>query len=137
MYYGIDQLPMIRYNFASNRIKSMKTGKYIIAIVIAALAFVQFSSLVQADDVEHYQEQDFEVVCDMGAYGQNVNCRASGSQEQYQRTHFERDKAVAYRYGKPIRVHKVVDTGLDTTTFAIAWSTVLLGGVATAVKLFA
>jgi hypothetical protein len=90
----------------------MKTLKLITALMIAGAVFSRFVSPVVAQTTaEQNQSQEVEVVCEVGAYGQAVNCRVRTTQEQDQRIATE--KMVVYRDGRVVPVHKAVDTGVE------------------------
>lgn len=106
----------------------MKTLKFIAAIMVAGGVFSQFVSPVAAETTaEQNQKQEMEVVCEVGAYGQAVNCRVKGTQEQNQKITTE--KKVAYRDGRVVPMHKVVDTGVETP-IALAAGLVMTAGAA-------
>lgn len=90
----------------------MKTLKLIAAVMVASGIFAQFVSPVAAQTTaEQNQKQEMEVVCEVGAYGQAVNCRVKGTQEQSQKIAVE--KMVVYRDGRVLPYHAVVDTGVE------------------------
>lgn len=91
----------------------MKALKFIAAVMTAGAIFSQFVSPATAQTTtEQNQKQEMEVVCEMGAYGQAVNCRLKGNQEQNQKIVTE--KMVVYRDGRVMPLHKVADTGVET-----------------------
>lgn len=106
----------------------MKTLKLIAAIMVAGGVFSQFVSPVAAQTTaEQNQKQEMEVVCEVGAYGQAVNCRVKGTQEQNQKITTE--KMVVYRDGRVVPMHKVVDTGVEAP-IALAAGLVMTAGAA-------
>lgn len=97
----------------------MKTFKLILAVILAGAVFSQFASIaLAADTVEQNQKQDLEVICEVGAYGQAVNCKAKGHQEQSQKAVI--DRVVVYRNGRVVPAHNVVNTGIDSSVALFA-----------------
>jgi hypothetical protein len=97
----------------------MKTMKLFLAVILAGIVFTRFTSVVSAaTTVEQNQKQELAVVCEVGSYGQAVNCRAKGTQEQNQKAVI--DRAVVYRDGRVVPMHKVVDTGVDSQVLLFA-----------------
>jgi hypothetical protein len=108
----------------------MQLTKLALATAIAGVVLTQFTTTAfAADTVNQGQNQQLEVVCDVGAYGQNTNCRATGSQSQNQSVTLDRNQVV-YVNGRLVHVHHVVDTAMDPK-MVILGSVILLAGVAT------
>lgn len=104
----------------------MKTLKLMLALVLAGVVFSQFASpVLAATTVEQNQKQELEVVCEVGSYGQAVNCRAKGTQEQSQKAVV--DRMVVYRDGRVVPAHSVVNTGIDTPIALIGGMVMTLG----------
>lgn len=113
----------------------MKTLKLTLAVTLATVMFNGFVSQVVAQaDLEQEQNQELEVVCETGDYGQNVNCRATGTQEQSQRATLD-GEPVVFKDGKLVKLHEVVDTGLDTNSLVVAFGTMVSGAAATVIKI--
>ena len=108
----------------------MQLTKLTLATAIAAVVLQAFNTpVLAADTVNQNEQQQFEVTCDVGAYGQNTNCHVTGSQSQNQSVTLDRNQVV-YVNGRLIRVHHVVDTAMDPK-MVILGSVILLAGVAT------
>lgn len=75
-------------------------------------------------------EQEIEIKCETGAYGQNTKCEGKGKQtgEQSQKI-----KGI-FRNGKFIPAHQPVDTGLDGATLAVVAGLIVTGSAAAYVK---
>ncbi len=83
--------------------------KLMLAFVLAIVSGLAAASPVRAQESSAYTE----VVCDTGSYGQPINCRATAeataSAPQTQRQYIRRAD------GTLVEVHRVINTGLDTT----------------------
>lgn len=114
----------------------MKILKLTLATVMAVLLFDSFANKVGAQTTqEQNQNQELKVHCETGAYGQNINCWAEGSQEQSQELTLEDGTIVIYRDGRVIPVHQVVDTAVDPKTLTVLAGSLISGATATIIKL--
>jgi len=80
---------------------------------------------------EQKLNQEIEIECTTGSYGQNSTCKATASQSGEQR---QRILGVFRKDGKFVPVHKPVDTGLDTATMAMVSGTLIAGSTAAFLK---
>jgi hypothetical protein len=101
----------------------MNTIKSLIAVGMAAALLNGFAVVVSADEASAESEAKAEVICETGAYGQNVNCKANTEAKA---------KAVVTRAGVP--AHEVVATGLDGQGIALVVGTIATGVAATVAK---
>ncbi len=100
----------------------MNTIKYVAATSLAlGLLTLGMVSPVFANTAEQNQklEQEFEVQCNSGAYGQTSTCKVLGKQFG------EQSQKIALRDG--IKPHKVVDTALDFQSMAAVGAVVSTG----------
>ena len=118
----------------------MKKTKLLTAVVFSLALLHQFNNTVLAQEVEQSvnQEQEVEVICETGAYGQTT-CYVKGSQTQeaVQVVKTEGDIVYIEKDGEviPVKKHEVVDTASSGTTTAILASIMLFGGLATVNKI--
>lgn len=114
----------------------MNIARLITASTLAlALMVGIFTSPAFAEtSVEQNQklEQELEVECTAGAYGQDSTCKAYGKQvgEQSQKV-----LGVFREDGSFVKIHKPVDTGLDSPTLAGVTGIVLTGSAAAYLKI--
>jgi len=118
----------------------MKFAKLALASTLAALIMNIYKTPVNAQmnqEIGQAQEQEFEVICETGEYGQTTTCRVVGSQEQVQYASQSADVVYIEKDGKLIAVprHDVVDTSLDMRTMLATSSTLVLGAIATILKI--
>lgn len=112
----------------------MSLVRFITASTLAlALMVGVFATPALADtSAEQNQklEQEVEIKCEVGAYGQNTKCEGKGKQtgEQSQKI-----KGV-FRNGKFIPAHEPADTGLDSMTLAAVTGLIVTGSAAAYVK---
>jgi len=111
----------------------------LIAVSTFAVASLVMAAPVSAQVAGQAQSQSLdlnthtEVVCETGSYGQPVNCRAtadaSASATQSQRQYIRRAD------GTLIEVHRMVDTGLDTTGVLSMAGLLVSGSIAVFTKI--
>lgn len=115
----------------------MKSLKLTLALALSLLVMSTFATSAKANtDIEQDQSQELELTCEVGSYGQTVNCYAKGQQDQsFKATIEEQDgKTVIVRDGRVIPVHQVADTALDLQGLMAAAGTLVTGAAATFVK---
>jgi hypothetical protein len=108
--------------------------KLITAITLAAtLMVVAMPTMASAETLEQNQklEQELEIECTSGAYGQNTTCKAKGKQNGEQKQKME---GSFNSRGQYIRRHKVANTGLDTMTLTAVAGTLIVGSTAAYTK---
>lgn len=94
--------------------------------VIVSPVFAEQNQNNNNGSQEQSQDQNFKVVCEVGAYGQASKCVAEGEQRQYQKQVLGAATKIAYKDGK--FNHKMVNTALDMQS-TIAAAGVMLSGV--------
>lgn len=109
----------------------MTAIKLIAATTLAfTLLTLGMASTAHAQTAEQNQklEQEFEVECNSGSYGQNTTCKVKGSQtgEQYQK--------ISGRLRDGVMYHKPVDTALDSVTLLAAGALITAGVSAAVIK---
>jgi hypothetical protein len=112
----------------------MNMLKLITALTLAAtLMVVAMPSTASAETLEQKQklEQEVEIECTSGAYGQNTTCKAKGKQTGEQSQKME---GYFNSKGQYIRRHKVANTGLDTMTLSAVAGTLMIGSAAAVAK---
>jgi len=90
-----------------------------------ALFTLNTASIVLANDSAEQtaeQTQTIKVECTSGAYGQDSNCKAEGSQSQKLRQVISYTKVLGAR-----KVHTPVDTGVDASIMLAVLATGLTG----------
>lgn len=115
----------------------MKSIKLSFALALSLLVMSVFANTANAKtDIEQKQSQELEIQCEVGSYGQTVNCYSKGKQDQSFRAVIQEKegKTVIIRDGKTIPVHSVVDTALDFQGLMTAAGVLSTGAVATLVK---
>jgi len=110
----------------------MGLKKLILATTIASgllVGAMPTTALANSAEQNQKLEQEFEVECTTGSYGQNSTCKAKGKQTGEQHQEF------TLRNGKMIQKHKVLDTGLDTMSMATVTGVFATGAAAMVVKI--
>jgi len=99
----------------------MNVFKYIAATALALVLLTGIASPALANTAEQKQklEQEFEVQCNSGSYGQTSTCKVLGKQFG------EQSQKIALRQG--IKPHKVADTALDFQTMTAIGAIVSTG----------
>lgn len=110
----------------------MSVTKLITAITLAAaLLIVAMPSQASANSIELNQDmnQEVEIECTSGSYGQNTTCKAKGTQSNSQT-----GKVLAALDCKGKKCHIPAATGLDTLTLSAIFGTLALGTSAAIAK---
>lgn len=96
--------------------KVRKAMKQIITITLSLSLFGLVSVInptqIRADEASQNQEleQECEVICETGAYGQDTSCTTKCYQ------HGEQEQTITLRDGTVLAAHTPVETALDTKT---------------------
>jgi hypothetical protein len=98
----------------------MNTVKSLIALALTAVMLNGFAVVVAADEAS--AEANASAECEVGDYGQDVNCKVDS----------EAKASVLTRDGET--THEVVDTGLGAQGIALAVGTVTTGAAAAVTK---
>ncbi len=103
----------------------MSIIRLMIATTLASALLVTVMATPVLADTSAEQNQNLEVECETtsSSYGQSsAKCKAKGEQEQ----------KITTREG--VKVHKVLDTGLDTQTMSVVFGTFATGALAIVAK---
>lgn len=107
----------------------MKINKIVAVFVTTAFA-LSIAKPVFAEETNQEQEleQKCEVVCEVGAYGQDTTC----TNQCYQ--YGKQIQTITLADGTVIKPHAPIDTGLDTKTSAVATGLMVTGILATVAR---
>ncbi|MEN8253050.1 MAG: hypothetical protein ABFQ62_01580 [Patescibacteria group bacterium] len=101
-----------------------------VATALFALSATTVMAAEQSQDLDVSSNSDVEVRCEFGAYGQgtcDVDASSEASASGNQRQVLGATRVVYRSDGTAIRVHDVVDTGLDTQGLMAVASTLVTG----------
>ena len=105
---------------------SMKLNKYVVLSLITATSLVMTKPVLAAESSQEQElEQDCEVVCEVGAYGQDSTCTNKCYQKGTQK------QTITLGSGTVIKPHQPINTGMDMNTGSAIASLVMTGALAT------